>query len=76
MKNLTVQLISVTIRQKESNTHTKFIFTSNGKPFPTENFDLAREWMEQGLLDDESTAFIKKIIDGPVFFRGRLEVMK
>jgi hypothetical protein len=68
MSNLTVKgipttlsFLAVTIRQKESNTHTNFLLTSSGAPFPEENYNLAREWMEQGLLDDECTAFIKTI---------------
>ena len=69
MKKMTVELISVTIRQKESNTHTKFILTAIGKPFPKDNFNLAKRWMEQGLLDDESSAFVRKIMDGSILFR-------
>jgi hypothetical protein len=73
-KNTTIEMIAITVRQKDSITHTKFILTKKGNPFPIENFNLTKEWMEQGLLGDEAAALIKKIIDGPVFFRGRREV--
>jgi len=75
-RDMTIEMTEITVRQKNSITHTKFILTPKGNPFPIENFNLAKEWMGQGLLGAEAAAFIKRLIDGPVFFRGGLEVMR
>jgi len=70
-----IEMTEITIRQKNSITHTKFILTPNGNTFPIENFNLAKDWMENGLLSDKAAGFIKQILDGPVFIRGRRKVL-
>jgi len=57
-------MIEITIRQKDSIIHTKFIIAGSGEPFPEDNFDIAVEWMTQGLLDDQTCSILKKIQEG------------
>lgn len=56
-------MIEATIRQKDSNTHTKFLILPGGGAFPEYNFQIAKEWYDQGLLDESSSVLIKVIID-------------
>ena len=54
--------VEITIKQKGSNTHTKFTIVKGCEnPFPEENFLLAKAWMEQGLLEDGAFGVMKKL---------------
>jgi len=52
----------ITVYQKDSCTHTKFLLLQNGKVFGEENFALAKEWRDQGLLGKRAAALIDKIV--------------
>jgi len=61
--DLTIKITEIMVRQKDSLTHTKFMLLPGGKTFPEDNFNLAKEWMEQGLLSDRAAYRIKRIIE-------------
>lgn len=58
-----VGLLELTIYQKGSNAHTKFIVLKDGHAFPEENFQIAKKWMEDGLLPRRAAAFIQDMLD-------------
>jgi hypothetical protein len=61
-KPVKIEMTAVTIRQKGSVNHTKFILRRPSmKPFPMENFKLAEKWMEEGLLADNTALFVRKL---------------
>ena len=63
-------LSEITVKQKEGITHTKFFLVDGRKPFPPQNFELAKHWCVRGLLDDDTAAFIRKIDPStPMMFR-------
>ncbi len=54
-------MTSVVIRQADSINHTIFIILPSCKPFPIENYEIAKKWMAQGLLDKESREVMERI---------------
>jgi len=56
-------MIEVTIYQKDTHTHTKFILHKNGSVFGKENFALAKGWRDQGLLGEKAAGLIDAIIN-------------
>lgn len=74
MATKTIVLTELTVRQKNSNTHTKFMLTPSGTPFPQDNFSMALEWGKQGLLDDKVYEILQIIEKGStITFRGAIE---
>jgi hypothetical protein len=57
-----MKLTEITIYQKASNIHTKFILLENGNIFGKENFALAKEWRDQGLLGEKAASLINRIV--------------
>jgi hypothetical protein len=62
--NKTISMLSVTVRQQNSITHTKFVITPAGKPFPAENFDMACVWANAGLLSVAAAEFVLRMKEG------------
>ncbi len=56
-------MLEVKIYQKDGGAHTKFLLLPNGVTFPVENFEIAKEWHEQGLLSDRTSRVMQQIID-------------
>lgn len=48
----------IRITQKNSISHTEFTLLPDYKVMPAENFELARQWAAQGLLDDFTASFL------------------
>jgi hypothetical protein len=59
-----MKLTEITIYQKASITHTKFILLEDGRVFGEENFALAKEWRDQGLLGEKAASLIDRIAAG------------
>ena len=57
-------MIEITIRQKDSKTHTRFIIMRKGEVFGEEKFRLAKKWREQGLLGEKAASLIDRISAG------------
>jgi hypothetical protein len=54
-------MTSVVIRQADSVNHTIFIVLPSCGPFPPENYEIAKRWMDQGLLDKESREIMERL---------------
>lgn len=52
----------VRICQKDSLTHTAFMVLPGGECFPDSNFEIARGWMDDGLLSEPSLLMMEKIL--------------
>ncbi|MBA7576839.1 hypothetical protein ES708_18681 [subsurface metagenome] len=44
----------VIIKQKDFVTHTIFMYGGRGKVFPGDNYQIAKEWLEEGKLCESS----------------------
>ena len=56
-------MIEATIRQKDSGTHTKFLVLPDGGAFSEYNFEIAKKWYDQGLLDESSATLIEAMLE-------------
>jgi len=57
------EFMEITIYQSNSCTHTKFMLLPGGRVFGEENFQLAAEWYQQGLLSGTAKKLIEVILE-------------
>lgn len=66
----------IRITQEHSNTHTEFELLPDCKPMPAENFELARQWGGQGLLDNFTASFIVLIENQRNYYAAIRNIME
>jgi len=54
-------MTEIRIQQKESYSHTIFMVGIDGTAFPEDNYQIAKEWLEAGLLREDSSKLMKEI---------------
>lgn len=66
----------IRITQEKSNTHTEFELLSGFRFMPAENFELARQWGGQGLLDRNTANFIVHLENRRNYYAGIMKLME